>query len=77
MMNMHSDYTLLTKTGEFFARGTQPHNSTKSCACVHVRARHVPHAISAQNRRSAVMGTNGNGHTGCFNASDPWQYATQ
>ena len=77
-MNMHSHYTLLTETSEFFARGdAAAHNSTRSCACVHVRARHVPRAISAQNRRSAVMGAKDNGHAGCFDASDPWQSATQ
>ena len=36
-MNMHSDYTLLTKTGEFFARGTQPHiirrKAARACMC--------------------------------------------
>lgn len=77
-MNMHSHYTLLTETSEFFATwDAAAHKLTRSCACVHVRARHGLRAISAQNRRSAVMGANGNGHAGCFDASDSWQPATQ
>ena len=38
-MSMHSHYTLLTKTSEFFATwDTAAHKLTRSCACVHARA---------------------------------------
>ena len=53
-MNMHSHYTLLTETSEFFARGTQPRiirrEAARACMC----ARDMFRAPSAHKTVAAL-----------------------